>query len=336
MLHILAQKPSLGVSQLTTIEEAREALRDPDTFVWVDFDCRSAESDAILSAVFGFHPLAIEDVYKEGHSPKVEDYDRYLSVVIQALTRDHDWDLADIHMIEVDLFVGRNFVVTHHAGALSAIDAVRAPTVAAGKNHMARGATFLAHAIMDAIVDRYVPLGEALEQEIDGLEIKVLKGNSETALARILELVRSLHHLRRMALRQREFLERLTRAEFAVIAPEAKPFFRDVHEHFKDFTESMEIMRDDLASIFNAFHSLATQRMNEVMKVLTMFSAVMLPLTFIAGIYGMNFDFMPELHSKYGYLFSLVLMASVAVGQMIYFRRKGWIGRGNRSRELPP
>jgi magnesium transporter len=325
VLHILAQKPSLGVTQLTTVDEAREALRDPDTFVWVDFDCRSAESDAILSAVFGFHPLAIEDVYKEGHSPKVEDYERYLYIVIQALNRDHAWDLADIQTTEVDLFIGKDYVVTHHAGPLPAIEAVRAPTIAAGKNHMARGPTFLAHAIMDAIVDRYAPLGEALENEIDSLEIRVLKGNNEAALARILELVRSLHHLRRMALRQRELLERLTRAEFAVIAPEAKPFFRDVHEHFKDFTESMDIMRDDLASIFNAFHSLASQRMNEVMKVLTMFSAVMLPLTFIAGIYGMNFRNLPPFETENGFVNVVGLMAVTGLVMLIYFRRKHWI-----------
>lgn len=325
MLHILVQRPCLGVSELSTVDEAREALKDPDALLWVDFDCRSAESDAILSTVFGFHPLAIEDVYKEGHNPKVEDYERYLYIVLQALTRDHAWDLADIHTTEVDLFIGKNFVVTHHAGPLPAIEAVRAPTLAAGKNHMARGATFLAHAIMDSIVDRYAPLGEAMEQEIDGLEIRVLKGNNEASLARILELVRSLHHLRRVAIRQRDLLERLTRSEFPVINPEAKPFFRDVHEHFKDFTESLDIMRDDLASIFNAFHSLASQRMNEVMKVLTVISTIMLPLTFIAGIYGMNFDHMPELRWENGYYLVLSAMSVTGLLMLLFFRKRGWI-----------
>jgi magnesium transporter len=325
VLHILVQRPSLGVTQLSTVDEAREALKDPDAFVWVDFDCRSADSDAILSAVFGFHPLAIEDVYKEGHSPKVEDYDRYLYIVLQALSRDHAWDLADIQTVEVDLFIGEDYVVTHHAGPLPAIEAVRAPTIAAGKNHMARGPTFLAHAIMDSIVDRYAPLREAMEQEIDALEIRVLKSNDAAALARILELVRSLHHLRRMALRQRELLERLSRAEFKLIALEAKPFFRDVHEHFKDFTESMDIMRDDLASIFNAFHSLASQRMNQVMKVLTVISTIMLPLTFIAGVYGMNFKHMPELEWESGYYLVLSGMGITGLLMLLFFRRRGWI-----------
>jgi magnesium transporter len=322
---MLVNTPSLGVTALTTVEEAREALKDPAATVWVDFDCRSAESDALLSTLFGFHPLAIEDVYKEGHNPKVEDYERYLYIVVQALTRDREWDLGDILTTEVDLFIGKNFVVTHHAGALPAIDAVREPTLARGKNHMARGPTFLAHAVLDSIVDRFAPMAERLEQEIDALEIKVLRGTDETVLARILELIRNLHHLRRVALRQRELLERLARAEFALIDREARPFLRDVHEHFKDFTESLEIMRDDLASIFNAFHSLASQRMNEVMKVLTGVSTIMLPLTFIAGIYGMNFDNMPELHTQHGYFFVLAVMIGGGAGMFLYFRRRGWI-----------
>lgn len=325
MLHILVHRPGLGVSPLSTVDEAREAIKDPEIVLWVDFDCRSAESDAILGQLFGFHPLAIEDVYKEGHNPKVEDYERYLYIVVQALMRDRDWDLADIHMIEVDLFIGKNFVVTHHAGTLSAIDAVREPTMAAGKNHMAKGATFLAHAILDSIVDRFLPLSMTLEQEIDQLEVRVLKGTDESVLARILELIRSLHHLRRVALRQRELLERLARAEFDEIPVDAKPFFRDVHEHFKDFTESLEIMRDDLTSLFNAFISLASQRMNEVMKVLTVISTIMLPLTLVAGIYGMNFKNMPELRTENGYYYVIAFMVLVGLSMVGYFRQRRWL-----------
>ena len=110
-----------------------------------------------------------------------------------------------------------------------------------------------------------------------------------------------------------------------MIATEAKPFFRDVHEHFKDFTESMDIMRDDLASIFNAFHSLASQRMNEVMKVLTVISTIMLPLTFIAGIYGMNFEHMPELKWEHGYYLVLSAMSVTGVAMLFLFRKRGWI-----------
>lgn len=325
MLHILVHRPCLGVSELHTVDEARAAAQDPEAVLWVDFDGRSAESDAILGQVFGFHPLAIEDVYKEGHNPKVEDYGRYLYIVVQALVRDQGWDLADLHTIEVDLFVGKNFVVTHHAGPLPSIEAVRAPTLAAGKNHMARGATFLTHAILDAIVDRFAPLAARFEQEIDALEVRVLKGTDESVLARILELIRSLHHLRRVAIRQRDLLERLARAEFDEIPPEAKPFFRDVHEHFKDFTEALEIMRDDLKSLFNAFVSLASQRMNEVMKVLTIISTIMLPLTFIAGIYGMNFRNMPELEWQHGYYYTLAVMGAVGVGMLAYFKRRRWL-----------
>lgn len=325
MLTILVNRPCLGVSTLSTVDEARDALADPDNLLWVDFDGRSSESDAILSQVFGFHPLAIEDVYKTGHNPKVEDYGRYLYVVVQALPTAAAADVASTDTSEVDLFIGSNFVVSHHSGPLAAIEAVRAPTLCGGKNHMGRGAAFLAHALLDAVVDPFAPLAGAFEQAIDDVEVRVLRGGRDTHLERILALIRSLHHLRRMALRQRDMLHRLAATPLALIAPEVRPFLRDVHEHFADFTETLDVIRDDVASIFHAAHSLDTQRMNVVIRVLTLISTITLPLSFIAAVYGMNFDNMPELHWRGGYLLVLVLMTGVGGGMFVAFKRRRWI-----------
>jgi magnesium transporter len=326
VLRLFLHRPGLGVEKLSTIAEAKAGLAAPENVLWVDFDARTAESDEVLSTLFGFHPLAIEDVYKDGHAPKLEDYDRYVYLIIQALALESGWDLTDVQLIELDLFIGKNFVVTHHAGPLPAVEAVVGPTCFAGKNHMEKGAAFLAHALIDAVVDRFEPLTVAMDHEIDALELRVLRGTDEQALARITELQRSLHHLRRVAIRQRDLLQKLSRGEFGEELPEeVRPFFRDVLDHFTEFTESLDVERDDLQSLFNAFHSLAAQRMNEIMKMLTLISTIMLPLSFIAGVYGMNFEHMPELKWKYGYFEVLGLMAIVAFGMVLYFRHRRWL-----------
>lgn len=323
-LVILCHRPGAGVSTLAGVEDTQAALQEPGVVVWVDFDCRTAESDAILGQVFGFHPLAIEDVYKDGHIPKIEDYEDNLYLIVQAIVGDGGWDLADVHTIELDLFIGKNFVVSHHAGPLPALELIREP-FKVGKNHLERGPAFLAHAIIDAIIDRFEPVSVAFEAEIDALEVRVLKGNDEAALGRILELIRSLHHLRRMAFRQRDLIERLAKVEYSEIPEEARPFFRDVHDHFSAFTDSLEVDRDDLQSLFNAHSTLASQRVNDVMRVLTVVSTIFMPLTFIVGVYGMNFDEMPEIHTKYGYFVVLGLMAVIAGVMIYFFRRRKWM-----------
>jgi len=321
---ILCHRPGKGVATLAGVDDTQAALAEPGAVVWVDFDARSADSDAILGQVFGFHPLAIEDVYKDGHIPKLEDYEDNLYLILQAIVGDGGWDLADVHTIELDLFIGKNFVVTHHCGPLPALELIREP-FKVGKNHLERGPAFLAHAIIDAIIDRFEPVSVAFEAEIDALEVRVLKGNDEAALGRILELIRSLHHLRRMAFRQRDLIERLAKDEFTEIPEAARHFFRDVHDHFSAFTDSLEVDRDDLQSLFNAHSTLASQRVNDVMKVLTVVSTIFMPLTFIVGIYGMNFKNMPELETRTGYFVVLGLMTIIAGVMIYFFRRRRWM-----------
>ncbi len=322
---ILAHAPGEGLLALATIDEARAALARQDWTLWADFDGRSPESDALLEQVFGFHPLAIEDVYKDGHRPKLEEYERYAYVIVQALARDAGWDLADIELSELDLFLGANFVVTQHDRPLAALDQTFEALRTGRSRALERGPAFVLHAVLDGVIDRYRPLAHAYEVEIDQLEARVLRGDDGASLARILDLIRGLNHLRRVAIPQRELLGKLARAELPTIPADAKPFFRDVHEHFVQFTDNLEIEREDLGSVFSAFYSLAAHRMNEVMKLLTLISTIMLPLTFIAGVYGMNFDHMPELRWRWGYALVLALMGAVAAGMVWAFRRRRWL-----------
>jgi magnesium transporter len=309
-----------SVEILESTATAKQALEEAGTFLWVDLHGRSEFSDELLREVFGFHPLAIEDVYKENHRPKVEDYDRYLYLILRGAS---DISLLeDVKTEEIDLFLGKDFVVTHHSAPMATIDAA-VDRLGQGVLPLSRGPVFLAHALIDRLVDRFLPLGNKVINEVDRLEAATLAGHDE--LARIVVLKGSIHRLRRLVASQRDVVARMARAEFDEIPPEAKPFFRDVHEHLAHLTETLEHERDELNSIFDAFHSLSAHRMNEIMKVLTLISTIMLPLTFLAGVYGMNFKHMPELDWKYGYPTLWVVMILMSLLMIIYFRVRKWL-----------
>jgi magnesium transporter len=194
---------------------------------------------------------------------------------------------------------------------------------------MTRGLPWVMHALLDRAVDRYMPLVDQLDTEIEALETEVLAKagtpQGSKVLARILSFKRTLQSMRRMSIHQRETLLRLARGEVEAIPKEALPFFRDVYDHFLRIGDTVDSYRDLVTSALDAYLSVQSNRMNEIMKTLTLMSTVMMPLTFIAGVYGMNFKTMPELEWRYGYPFALALMATVAVGIMLWFRRKGWV-----------
>ena len=314
------RKGATSVEILETTAEAKSALAEDGAVLWVDLHGRTEFSDELLREVFGFHPLAIEDVYKENHRPKVEDYDRYLYLILRGVSDSSL--LEDIKTEEMDLFLGKDFVVTHHSSPMSTIDHA-VDQLSHGVKPMNRGAVFLCHVLIDRMVDRFIPLGNRVIAEVDRLEAATLAGEDE--LARIVVLKGSIHRVRRLVASQRDVVGRLARAEFDEIPPEAKPFFRDVHEHLAHLTETLEHERVELNSVFDAFHSLSAHRMNEIMKVLTLISTIMLPLTFLAGVYGMNFKHMPELESKYGYPILWAVMIVLSLFMVIFFRRRKWL-----------
>lgn len=320
-IQILVLGESGAVVELKDQESLKERIDDPKSCVWVDIPGRSPDSDAILSELFGFHSLAIEDVYNDRHRPKIEDYDSYLYIIFRGLGL--ELRLEDVETIELDLFLGHNFVVTHHNRPLESIAKIQAELTGGTSKLLEGGPVFLAHAILDRMVDRYMPLAELYEQEISTLERAVLGGGDP--LLRIVDLKGGLQRFRRVVVAHRDLTERLARAEFDEIPAEAKPFFRDVHEHLGQLTEQLEDHRLDLNAVFDAFHSLSAHRMNEIMKVLTLISTIMLPLTFLVGVYGMNFKHMPELEWQWGYAELWGLMVAIAAVQLLYFRRRGWL-----------
>ncbi|MBL4844765.1 MAG: magnesium/cobalt transporter CorA [Planctomycetes bacterium] len=314
------RKGATSTEALESTADAQAALAEEGTVLWADLVGRSAQSDELLREVFGFHPLAIEDVYKELHRPKVEDYDRYLYLILRGVSDGSRLD--DVRTEELDLFLGSNFVVTHHSTPLPSIDHV-VDQVSRSPDAMAKGPVFLAHALIDRLVDGFLPLADRLMIEVDRLEAATLAGEDE--LARIVVLKGSIHRLRRLAASQRDVVARLARAEFDEIPDEARPFFRDVHEHLAQLAETLEHERDELDSVFDAFHSLSAHRMNEIMKVLTLISTIMLPLTFLTGVYGMNFKNMPEREWEFGYPALWGVMLTLSLFMVLFFRRRRWL-----------
>jgi len=301
--------------------------------VWLELERKTAEADELLKAL-EIHPLTIEDVWGQRGQPKIDDFPNYLYVIVHGVGSAQK---RTLELVEVDILIGPNWLITHDRDGLVSDD------VGTELDHsprlLVKGAPWLAHAILDRAVDRYMPIIDQLDSEIDKLEQDVIDRagtpQGRNVLARILEFKRLLQRLRRTSIHQREILLRLSRGEYEEIPQDALPFYRDVYDHFLRVQDVAEGYRDLVTSCLDAYLSVQSNRMNEVMKTLTLMSTVMLPLTFIAGIYGMNFDpevspwNMPELKWVHGYPFALGLMAAVAGGILLFFKHKGWIWQGS-------
>jgi magnesium transporter len=290
--------------------------------VWIDLDAPSADTDRLLE-VLRLHSLTVEDIWFDRSGPKIDEFPDYVYICAHTLRR-HG---AEIVPIEVDLVVGKHFVLTHDKARV-VTDTLR-EELGRCPRVLSRGPPWVAYAVLDALVDAYMPLIDDFDDEIERVEEEVLAkaGMPEGTriLPQVLALRRSLQALRRMAIHQREVLMRLARGEFAFFPPEVLPYLRDVYDHFVRVGDLAESCRDLVTSTLEVFLSAQSNRMNEVMKTLTLISTVTLPLTFIAGVYGMNFEHMPELAWRWGYAFALLLMAVVAGCIVLWFRHKRWL-----------
>jgi magnesium transporter len=308
-----------------TAADLPELLKDTSAVIWVDMEAPTEADERVLLDVFKFHPLTVEDCRENRHYPKVEEFEGYLYFIVHGVTADISPER--FNTIELDGFLGRNYVITYHHEMFRSIDNVkqllRTTPVACQ-----RGTAFLLHQILDQVVDYYSPVLDDFDDRIDKLEddIFTLKQPNNMILSEIMDLKRSVLRLRRISGKQMDILHRMSRGEFALITEEMRPFYRDVYDHLVRVVDLAENYRDLISGSLEAYLSVVSNRLNEIMKVLTIFSAIMLPLTFIAGVYGMNFDNMPELHSRYGYYGVWIIMVAVAVAMLLFFKRRGWIG----------
>ena len=306
------------------LEFQPEMLKEiPEATHWIDLEDPTVKEATILEDPFHFHPLAIEDCLSEVHHPKIDDFDTYIFAILHGIRFDAPTDSFITR--ELDIFLGPNYLITHHNGPMRSITAVRDQCDKNLQAALPRGVDFLLHAILDQMFEHYFPSLDAIEDKIQMVQVEVFENPSRETLDRIFALKKDVMQLRRICLPQREIINRLARADFKVVSARAAIYFRDIYDNLYRIVEGSMSYQDMTQSTMDAYLSAISNRLNETMKRLTVISAVLMPLTVITGVYGMNFEFMPELHWRYGYPFALGLMAAAASSLVWFLKRKNWI-----------
>ncbi len=306
------------------VEKLPELLADKESLVWVDIEQPNEKDNRILSDVFHFHPLTIEDAIETRNQPKVESYNNYLFLIVHGVTI--ETNTANFVTRELDIYLGQNFVLTYHHESFRSINSVKSQ-VRANTFHCERGAEYLLHQILDKLVDLYIPVVDDYDAGINNLEDRIfqMKKGSNKLLEEVMNLKRSVARLVRISSKQMDVIARLANGEFPLIRKDALPFYRDVYDHLHRVSVLAENYRDLVGGLLNLHFNVVANRTNDVVKTLTIFSAIVLPLSLIAGIYGMNFENMPELKTRNGYFLTLASMVILAIALLAYFWRKGWI-----------
>ena len=279
-----------------------------------------------LGEAFGLHPLAMEDVLNTGQRPKLDSHDHQLFIVMNLPA----WRGDDLSTEQISLFLGEDYLISFHSGDGDPFEPVRKRLRAGAGRMRARGADYLLYSLLDLVIDQGFPILEDLGEQIEELEEELLDSPGKKTLGQIHQLKRDLLLLRRMLWPQREVLGQLLREDQSLIHEETKPYLRDCYDHTIQIMDLFETYRDMTASMLDVYLSSASQRLNEIMRVLTVIATLFIPPTFLVGVYGMNFAnpdspwAMPELHSYYGYpLVWLVILAMVG-GLLFFFKRRGW------------
>ncbi len=273
----------------------------------------------------GLHPLVMEDIVNTEQRPKMEDYGQYIYVVIKMLQWQSQKSGQALEIEQVSLIIGSDFVLSFQERPGDLFDPIR-DRLRSGKGRVRKaGADYLAYCLLDAVVDGYFVVLEQLGDRIDDLEEDLVNSPGREQLRTLHRLKRHGLFLRRSVWPLREVLSGLQRSDSALVQSEVKIYLRDVYDHTIQVIDTLEAFRDILAGMLDTYLSSLSNRMNEIMKVLTIIATIFIPLTFLAGIWGMNFEHMPELSYPWAYPAALGLMAAVALALVIFFRRKGWL-----------
>lgn len=298
-------------------------VKREDSVLWVDLCKPTDEESYILTHDFKFHPLAIEDVISEKPRTKIDDYDRYIFLVFQIV--DYIGREEGLKIGEIDLFLTENTLVTVHYDEHRIFDYLyhRAER---DDRLTSRGAEFLFHAVIDTIVDNYNTTLDILEYDVDQVEDDVLLGEAdEDTVKTIFTLRRDIVHLKRIVLPQKEALARLSKEQFKLLSKTSTVYFSDIYDHLIRINDITDFHRDILNSSLEVYYSSISTKTNEIIKFLTIFTVLFIPPTFLVGLWGMNFNHMPELDWEYGYYVALGLMFLISFTLLLFFRKKKWI-----------
>jgi magnesium transporter len=309
--------------EITDVAELR-GLHDSNRVTWVDVQGLGDEATIrAIGEAFDLHPVALENAVNVPQRAKTELYDQHQLIIARTPIIDADV----VQTPQVCFIVGKRYLLTFQERYFGFFDPVR-ERIQAGIGAIRRaGPDYLAYAMIDAMVDRYYPVAQRLSDRLEDLEDFIVANPHPEVLAQTHALRRQLAILRRVGWPQREALNALLREQTPFFSQQTKVFLRDTHDHIAQIVELIDSSREMASDLAEAYLSNVSHRTNEVMKVLTLMASIFIPLTFLAGIYGMNFENMPELRSRIGYFVVLGVMIFLAIGMTAFFRRRGWIGR---------
>lgn len=312
------------------LQEFPKLIKNRRGLLWVDFTDEPPETCLPILTAFGFHPLSIEDALQQTHVPKLDDWGAYLYIVLNYMDLAENGGNWETEIDELDIFLGRNYIVTHHDHPLPAVDATwescgRDPrTLTDGPDH-------LLYKIADKLVAGYMPTVEKVDDVIDRIEDQVFDNPSPRTLEKLFALKRVLLAMRRILLPQREVMNKLARDDYQVIDPKDRIFFRDIYDHLVRLHDLNESLRDLVGGALDTYLSVVNNRMNEIMKTLTTITTLFMPMSFIAAVFGMNF-FLPrpgdaiwELMQRPAFYLTVLVLAVTPILMYIWMRRRTWI-----------
>jgi magnesium transporter len=306
------------------------SLKKRSTVSWINIDgLHDVSVIEKIGSCFDIHPLVLEDVLNTNQRPKIEDLENYLFFVLKMLL--YDEKKHEIHSEQVSLILGKNFVISFQESIGDVFDNVR-QRIRNGKGRIRKmGADYLAYSLIDEIVDNYFVILEKIGEKVEDLEEDLVSNPTPKTLHKIYNLKREMIHLRRSVWPIREVINGMQRGDSKLIKSSTNIYLRDLYDHTIQVIDTIETFRDMISGMLDMYMSSVSNKMNEIMKVLTIFAAIFIPLTFIAGVYGMNFDpeyspfNMPELKWYFGYPMALCMMAGLVIVMIVYFKHKKWM-----------
>jgi magnesium transporter len=314
---------NLEEREMDSVEECA-GYKDKPTVSWINVDnIKQVEAVAKLGECFGLHPLILEDIVNATQRPKMESFGDYIFMVIKMLRLDEARNAVIAE--QVSLVLGRGFVLSFQEMPGDVFDPVRDRLRRSGGRIRRAGADYLAYALLDAVVDNYFSIMEWFDGKLEAMEDRVVANPTSEILQTIHDLKREMLMLKKSLWPLREVVNGLTKTESSLVERGTLPYLRDVYDHVVQLIDTGETLREMIGGMRDTYLSSMSNRMNDIMKVLTIIATIFIPITFVAGVYGMNFEFMPELKWPWGYFATLGLMGGISLVMVIYFKRRGWL-----------
>jgi len=310
--------------ELQTIDECQTLKNQPGMKLWINVDgLDRIEVIEKLGSCFNIHPLTLEDVLNTGQRPKMEDYDSYIYTVLKMMLLDTVKE--EIVIDQVSIIIGPSYILSFQEREGDVFDPLRERLKNPASRLRKNGVDYLAYGLIDAIIDNYFLILEHFGEKIEDLEDELIRDPSSDTLQIIQKYKRDMILLRKSVWPLRELINGLQKVESELITAPTQIYLRDIYDHTIQVIDSIEAFRDILASMIDVYLSSMSNRMNDIMKVLTIIATIFIPLTFIAGVYGMNFDYMPELRWRWGYPVVMLGMTLLGISMFFYFKKKRWV-----------